>query len=166
MDLVDVDEAVLDELVAAAVGDAAPDEVTPQLTPGTEWTDERIAWLRELHRSRRTGLSGPAGEATWAIVTDGRVVGQVRLKRTDDPGVLETGIWLVRAVRDRGLGAQAIAAALQKAAEAGAQAVRADTTSANHPALGVLRRLGFRLQAGDGPGAVRAVVRLDGVPGG
>ena len=62
--LVAVDETVLHELVRTAVTDAAPDEVTPPLTPGPTWSPERIDWLRRYHRDRRAGLDGPLGEAT------------------------------------------------------------------------------------------------------
>lgn len=159
--LVAVDEAVLAQLVHAATTDAEADEVTPAVTPGGSWTPARVAWLRDFHRVRRAGLSGPAGEASWAVVVDERVVGAVRLKRTDERGVLETGIWLTRGVRGRGVGRAAMAAALRQAATWGARAVRADTTVTNAGALAVLAGLGFDLTpAGHGP-AVRARLLLE-----
>src|SRR5919107_335636 len=97
-----VDDAVLAAMVRAALTDAAPDEVTPPLTPGNTWTPERVQWLTRFHAARRAGLDGPAGEASWAVEVDGDVVGAVRLKRTAEPGVLETGIWLTRRVRGKG----------------------------------------------------------------
>lgn len=81
MTLVAVDETVLEKLVHAATTDAAADEVTPPLTPGSDWTPARVAWLRSFHRDRRAGLASSAAEATWAVVVDERVVGSVRLKR-------------------------------------------------------------------------------------
>lgn len=87
VDLRPVDEATLERMIAAALADASADEVTPPLVRGEEWTPERIDWMRTLHRERRAGLDGPAGEATWAVVADGEVVGAVRLKRTGEPGV-------------------------------------------------------------------------------
>lgn len=140
---------MLEQLVQVATVDASADEVTPALTAGNCWTARRVAWLRDFHRARRTGLAGPAGEATWAVVVDERVVGSVRLKRTETPGVLETGAWLTRAARGRGVGRAAAAAVLREAAAAGADAVRADTTTGNAAALGVLYRLGFRLVAAE-----------------
>jgi RimJ/RimL family protein N-acetyltransferase len=158
--LVAVDEAVLDELVRVATSDAAAEEVTPPLGADGGWTPARLAWLRSFHRDRRAGLDGPAQEATWAVVVEGRVVGAVRLKRTDRRGVLETGIWLSRRVRGRGVAGAALAAVLREAAAAEATAVRADTLAGNAAAMAVLRRVGFTLSpSGDGPD-VQAVLVL------
>jgi RimJ/RimL family protein N-acetyltransferase len=143
IELLAVDEAVLSRLVGAALSDAAPDEVTPPMA-GNRWGPERIEWLRRLHRDRRPGLDGPLGEATWAIGVDGEVVGAVRLKRMAEPDVLETGIWLTRASRGRGIGRRAIAAVVDRARALGAREVRADTSPQNASALAILRRLGFR----------------------
>jgi RimJ/RimL family protein N-acetyltransferase len=118
--LLPVDDAVLTEMVRAALRDADPDEATPPLTPGNTWTPERVEWLRRFHTDRRAGLDGPAGEASWAVEVDGDVAGAVRLKRTAEPGVLETGIWLTRGARGRGAGRRAIAALLEQAAVLGA----------------------------------------------
>ena len=110
-----------------------------------------------FHRDRRVGLSGAAAEATWAVVVGSAVVGSVRLKGTDEQGVLETGVWLTRSSRGRGFAVAAMAAVLRKAAALGARGVRADTTTGNTSALGVLRRLGFDLEPTDGD-RVRAVL--------
>jgi RimJ/RimL family protein N-acetyltransferase len=150
IDLAPVTEARLPLLVAAALAGAAADDVTPPVSPGPEWTGERVEWLRAFHRDRREGLAGPRQESTWAVVDvgddagpeDGRVVGGVRLQRTDDPSVLETGIWLVRDARSRGVGRQSLQLVLERARYAGAATVRADTTVGNAAALGVLRSLG------------------------
>jgi RimJ/RimL family protein N-acetyltransferase len=143
VELVPVDESVLTALVAAATSGAAPDEVTPPMA-GDGWSSARIEWLRRFHLDRRLGLDGPLGEATWAVSLDGSVVGAVRLKRTAEPAVLETGIWLTRGVRGQGTGRSAIAAVLEQARELGAREVRADTSRENTAALYVLQRLGFR----------------------
>lgn len=150
----------------AAAADAAPDEVTPPLTPGEVWTTERVEWMREVHRRARPGLDGPDGQATWAVVVDGAVVGAVRLRLTDEPGVLETGIWLTRGARGRGLGRLAVEAVLGRARELGAREVRAETSTGNGAALSVLRRLGFRTTAaGDRVDAVRTLQWTEGPPG-
>ncbi len=143
--LVAVDEQVLDQLVDAALAGAEPDEVTAPVPGGPGWSPERVEWLRRFHRDRRSGLGGPPGEATWAVVAGGRVVGAVRLGRTADPDVLETGIWLTRGARGAGVGSRAVGAVLARAADSGARAVRADTGTANGPALALLRRSGFQL---------------------
>lgn len=143
VELLDVDEAVLSRLVDAAVDDAEPDEVTPPMA-GPHWGPERIEWLRRLHRDRRAGLDGPLGEATWAVSLDGEIVGGLRLERTAEPDVLETGIWLTRSARGRGVGRTVIAEALELARQTGARAVQADTSPQNTAARHVLQRLGFR----------------------
>ena len=158
--LVAVDDTVLAQLVHAATTDAVADEVTPPLTAGSAWTSARVAWLRDFHRVRRAGLAGPAGEATWAVVVDEAVVGSVRLKRIEGSGVLETGIWLTRGARGRGVGRAAMVAALRQAATLGATEVWADTTVANAGALAVLRRCGFALTTADNGHDVRAQLLL------
>jgi RimJ/RimL family protein N-acetyltransferase len=139
-----IDEAVLARLVGAAVAGAEPDEVTPPLPSAGGWRPDRIEWLRRFHRDRRIGLDGPLGETTWAVVAGGEVVGAVRLKRVAEPDVLETGIWLARPARGRGVARAAIAEVLEQARAHGARAVRADTSPENAPAVSVLQRLGFR----------------------
>ena len=156
VELLDVDEAVLSRLVGAALSDAEPDEVTPPMA-GPHWGPERIEWLRRLHRDRRLGLDGPLGEATWAVALAGEIVGGVRLKRMAAPDVLETGIWLTRSARGKGVGRRAVAAVLDRAQELGAREVRADTSRENTSAIYVLQRLGFRTSVeGDRVTAVRS----------
>lgn len=149
--LAPVDEARLALLVAAALKGAEADEVTPPVTPGPAWTEERVDWLWAFHRDRRSGLDGPAREVTWAVVEvlpgdrqdSGRVVGAVRLRRTQDPAVVETGMWLVRDARRRGVGREAMGLVLDRAREAGAATVSAETTRGNIGAVSLLRSLGF-----------------------
>lgn len=157
VELLPIEEDVLAGLVEAATSDASPDEVTPPIA-GDDWGPERLDWLRRFHRDRRPGLDGPLGEATWAVSLDGTVVGAVRLKRTLDPEVLETGIWLTRGARGHGAGRIAVAAVLDRARELGATEVCADTSRDNAAALYVLQRLGFRTSpAGARVVAVRRV---------
>lgn len=144
--LAPVDKTVSPQLVQVAVAGTHPNEVTPPLTPGDEWTTERVDWLRSYHRARRGGLAGAEREATWAVVADGSVVGAVRLKATGRAAQLEVGAWLIRSARGRGAGQAALTALLRAAKEAGAQEVTAEAASQNSAALGVLRRLGFELQ--------------------
>jgi len=156
-----VDEAVLEQLVQAATSDAGANEVTPPLNSGEEWTPARIEWLRSFHRARRAGLDGPAGEATWAIVVADAVVGAVRLKRTDEDGTVETGVWVTRSARSSGIATAAVAAVLRRGAKLGVYAVRAETTAGNVGALPLLRRLGFELTPADDGSGLRAVLVLD-----
>ena len=161
VELVPVDEDVLERLVTVAVTDASAREVTPPVSAGEEWSPERVHWLRAFHRARRAGLAGPHREATWAVLVDGAVVGSVRLRRTVDPGVLETGIWLARG---RGTGARALAAVIATARSRGHVELRAETTGGNRAALAALASAGFTLAPADGAGAVVARVRLRGQP--
>lgn len=91
-------------------------------------------------------MDGPLGESTWAILTDSCVVGSVRFKRTETPGIVEAGIWLARRARRRRLGLSAMIELVQVAAARGAIGVRADTTVNNTAALRVLERLGFTIR--------------------
>ncbi|MDQ3765372.1 MAG: GNAT family N-acetyltransferase [Actinomycetota bacterium] len=159
--LVDVDELILEWLVNAAISDASANDVTAPVTLGDEWSPTRVAWLKDFHRNRRDGLSGPAREITWAILVGDQVVGSVRLKQTAVPGILETGIWLIRRVRGQGVGQRAMADVLQTAAALGALGVRAETTAGNEAALGMLRRLGFGLTLSSDGAEVEAVLMFD-----
>ena len=163
--LVAVDDDVLERLVLAATTDAAPDDVTPPLTPRDGWSPARLRWLRAYHRDRRAGVDGPHGEATRAIVVAGVVAGAVRWQRTTEPGAFEVGIWLRRSARGRGVAKAAVAAAAREAAGAGAQVVVARTTAANTSALGVLRGLGFATAPADPDGGVRATWQVNAGPG-
>ena len=149
VELFPIDEGVLVRLVEAATSDAAPDEVTPPME-GDGWNPARIDWLLRFHRDRRPGLDGSLAEATWAVSLDGVAVGAVRLKRTVDPAVLETGIWLTRSARGQGAGRLAVAAVLERARDLGAREVQADTSPDNTAALHVLQRLGFRTSPAGG----------------
>ncbi len=160
VELVSVDEDVLDELVKVATSDAAPDEVTPPL--GDSWNPRRVAWLRAYHRHRRSGLKG-GEEETAAIRVDGRIVGAIRLHRSDSeaPESLEYGIWLARSWRGLGLGATVLRLIVRRAYELGALRLIARTTASNSPAIATLRRAGATLQQ-RGDGTVHAEIPLDG----
>jgi RimJ/RimL family protein N-acetyltransferase len=159
--LVPVDDVVLEDLVRAATTGASADEVTPPLTPGGTWTIARTDWLRRFHADRRDGLGGRCEEATWAVVADGSVVGSVRLRRASSEGVLETGAWLTRAARGRGVGRAALTAVLGEATAAGGRRVQACTTADNGAALAVLQRLGFACTPQADGRAVRALLLLE-----
>lgn len=151
---------MLEALVHVALTDAAADDVTPPLTPGMGWTTERLDWLRAYHRDRRAGLDGPLREGTWAVLVDSVVLGSVRLQEIED-GVLELGIWLGRSARGRGLGADAVRAAVELARTTTAHTVVAETTTDNLAALAVLRALGFETADTGADHSVHASLRLD-----
>ena len=157
--LADVDESMLEGLLALARQDAAPEEVTPPLGNGSGWNTERIDWFVAYQRAASAGLDGPAGEKSWAVLCDGKPAGSVRLKRTAEPHTAETGIWLGRRFRGRKVGAAALQLVLAEARSAGLLQVVARTTAANIGAQRILSGAGAHLTHDDG-GAVSAAVGL------
>lgn len=169
--LLDVSEAVLAQLLELALRDADADEVTPPLGTAAGWNTDRISWFREFHRASAAGLDGPAGQKSWAISCDGQLAGSIRLRRTDtgpteaadggagagDAGAgdggaggwaLETGIWLARSFRGRGVGREALRQVKARAASAGAAVLVAETTAGNVGALALLKSAGAELETG------------------
>ncbi|HLQ81406.1 MAG TPA: GNAT family N-acetyltransferase [Brachybacterium sp.] len=155
----DVDDAVLDQLLRTAVQDAAAHEVTPPLTSGPAWTAERIDWFLDHHRRARCGVDGPAGEATWAVMLEGRPVGAVRLRRLD-ADTLETGIWLGRSARGCGAGTRAMQAVLARARQERAGVLRAETAAENRAMQTILYGLGFVPDLEAPPGRVSMSLSL------
>jgi [ribosomal protein S5]-alanine N-acetyltransferase len=154
--LVDVGEDVLEHLLAVAIRDADADEVTPPLgAPG--WNPERMEWFRAYHHTA-SGLDGPAQQKSWAISYAGELAGSIRLRRTG-PGVLETGIWLARGCRGRGIGHEALRQVKAHAAASGATALEADTTAGNGAALALLRGAGAELVFAESSRAAAARVK-------
>jgi ribosomal-protein-alanine N-acetyltransferase len=161
--LADLDDPMLEQLLELAQRDAAADDVTPPLGNGARWNAERSDWFRTYHRSAAAGLDGPASEKSWAVLCDGRPAGSVRLKQMDvgsaQQGTAETGIWLGRSYRGRGVGGAALRLLLAEARRAGLHQVAAHTTAGNIGAQRLLAAAGAVLTHNDGD-AVRAVVVL------
>jgi RimJ/RimL family protein N-acetyltransferase len=160
VELRQVDEEILEGLLAVAVGDAAPEEVMPPVSGPPGWTPGRQEAFRAWHRARRLGLAGPLHECTFAITHDGTIVGSARLARRDSPEALETGLWLARSHRGRGIGTAALRMLLDEAARAGARTVVADTTADNAAALAALRRNDATLTTSQNTGQVHARLPL------
>ena len=158
--LVDVDEGVADQLLQLAKRDAFPDEVAPPLG-GPGWNLERTAWFYSYHHAAAGGLDGPAGEKSWAVFRGSRIAGSVRLKRDTSAGIpsAETGIWLGRSFRSRGIGGAALHLVLEEARGAGISRVTARTLADNAGARRLLTPAGAQLMLDD-DGTVRAVVDL------
>ncbi|MFF3448306.1 GNAT family N-acetyltransferase [Streptomyces sp. NPDC002667] len=156
MEVQQVREESLEELLAVAVEDAAPEEVMPPVTGPPGWTTERQECFRSWHRARRPGLSGPLRESTFVITHNGKIVGSARLAFRDSHDVLEAGVWLGRSHRGLGVGTATLRLLLHEAARAGARAVVADTKSHNTAALGALRRNGATLVASQDTVAIHA----------
>lgn len=137
-------DELLEPLLSAAVAEAEPGEVMPPVPGPAGWTAARRDAFREFHRSHfGGGQVGPAGSIMYAVTVGGDVVGGVRLTRLDTPvGVVETGIWLGRSARGRGIASAALRAVLDEAVRLGAHLVVARTTPANRAAINLLRRSG------------------------
>lgn len=158
--LADVDEGVLEGLLQLARRDASPDEVAPPVG-GPGWDLERTGWFLSYHRAAAAGLDGPAGEKSWAVYCGGELAGSVRLKRdraADVPSA-ETGIWLGRSFRSRGIGAAALRLVLAEARRAGIRRVTARTLAGNDASQHLLASAGGQLRSDD-DGTVSAVVDL------
>ncbi|MCX6500354.1 MAG: GNAT family N-acetyltransferase [Arthrobacter sp.] len=172
--LLDVTEAVLELLLSVALHDADADEVTPPLGTAEGWNTERISWFRAYHHAAAAGLDGAARQKTWAITADGELAGSIRLGRVPDggtgrsehdggpasappgggpgpvqpaDGALETGIWLGRSFRGRGIGREALRLVTAQAVAAGARLLAAETTAGNTAAQALLRSAGAELAA-------------------
>jgi RimJ/RimL family protein N-acetyltransferase len=154
-----VDERNLEPLLSVAVAEAEPDDVMPPVAAPAGWSHARREAFRAFHRASFTGLTGPTGTQMYAILAAGEVVGMIRMARRDEPGTVETGIWLGRSARGQGLGAAALRELLNAAAAVGMHTVVAETTPANSGALSVLRKLGAKLRE-DGD-RVHAEISLD-----
>ncbi|MGN6440388.1 MAG: GNAT family N-acetyltransferase [Arthrobacter sp.] len=157
--LADVDRAVADQLLELAKRDASPDEVAPPLG-GPGWNLERTAWFFSYHHAAAGGLDGPAAEKSWAVYAGGHIAGSVRLKRDPDAAIpsAETGIWLGRSFRSRGVGSAALELVLAEARRAGLRRVTARTLVGNRGAQRLLAAAGAELTQDDG--TVLAVVEL------
>ena len=100
----------------------------------------------------RSRPEGPAWEKPGG--RGGTLAGAVRLKAVSVPGtaggslVLETGIWLRRSLRGRGIGREALRLVTVQAAATGAAVLTADTATVNAAARSLLA--GFATPADDG----------------
>jgi RimJ/RimL family protein N-acetyltransferase len=147
-----VDGGLLAELLRVAVAEAEPEQVMPPVGSGPGWTGARRDAFLRFHTERLGGLAGPRRTVMYAVIADGAVVGMIRMSARDPavdrnpPTVMETGIWLGRAWRGRGIGVAALRALLVEAVLAGAHTVVAETTAGNLGAVGALRRCGALLR--------------------
>ncbi|GIF68002.1 hypothetical protein Ais01nite_60370 [Asanoa ishikariensis] len=138
--LTPLDDALIERLLAVAVADATPEEVMPPVDGPAGWTPARQEFFRAFHRERSPGLAGPLRTVMYAVHADDDLVGMIRLTLEHDEA--ETGMWLARAARGRGLAAPALLALLEQAQRAGARTVSAETTPGNRAAQATLSRCG------------------------
>ncbi|MGA3541422.1 GNAT family N-acetyltransferase [Micromonosporaceae bacterium DT194] len=156
--LAPLDEESLEPLLSVAAAEAQPEEVMPPVSAPAGWSQARREAFRVFHRLHFGGLGGPTRTQMYAVVVAGAVVGMIRLCHRDEPGAMETGLWLGRSARGQGIGRAALRELLFEAARHGAHAVHATTTSGNTAALALLRDCGARLRSDDG--LVHAEIRL------
>ncbi|RKN38907.1 GNAT family N-acetyltransferase [Micromonospora endolithica] len=157
-----VDEENLEPLLSVAAAEAEPGDVMPPVEAPAGWSLARREAFREFHRASFGGLDGPSRTLMFAILSGGEVVGMIRMTRCDEPGTVETGMWLGRSARGQGIGLAALRALLIQAAGAGMRLVVAETTEDNFGALKVLEKCGAKLLENDGK--VRAEISLDSTP--
>lgn len=157
-----VDERNLEPLLSVAAAEAEPGDVMPPVEAPAGWSLARREAFREFHRASFGGLDGPTGSQMYAILVGGEVMGMVRMTRCDEPGTVETGMWLGLSARGQGIGAAALRELLNAAARAGMRAVVAETTPDNVGAIAVLQKCGAKLLE-DGE-KVRAEISLDSTP--
>jgi RimJ/RimL family protein N-acetyltransferase len=157
VDLVPVDEAVLEDLLALAVAEAQPGEVMPPASgesvtePRSTWTELRKGAFREYHRRCRVNPHTPVPEVTWAVRARGRIVGAARLAVVDgEPDVREVGLWLGRSYRGQGISGEVAYWALAAAQTMDAKRLVARTTASNSMARRSLERIGFTMVDDDG----------------
>lgn len=151
-----LDESLLADLLELAVGSAEPEEVMPPVAGPPGWTDIRRQAFVDFHRARFGGFAGPEATVMYGILTDGGIAGMIRLAKTSVPDEYETGMWLGRRYRGKGLAAAALRAVLAQARALGGAAVIAETTPENAAALGTLRSCGAELRDDRASGKVTA----------
>jgi len=121
--LAPVDERLLAPLLSVAVAETKPEEVMPPVEAPPGWSQPRRDAFCEFYRSHYRGLNGPTRTLTYGILCNSDVVGMIRMARSDGPDTLETGMWLGRSARGRGIGGRALRLLLDEAARTGARRV-------------------------------------------
>ncbi|MDJ0320242.1 GNAT family N-acetyltransferase [Pseudarthrobacter sp. PS3-L1] len=131
--LADVTTVVLPGLLRLALAQADADDVTPPRGATADmaggWNQDRIDWFLAYHHAA-SGLDGPTGEKTWAVLVDGELAGSVRLKSVGVDAA-ETGIWLGRTFRGQGIGSGAMELVLTAARAVGVTRIVASTATSN-----------------------------------
>ncbi|SEQ93426.1 GNAT family N-acetyltransferase [Actinokineospora terrae] len=139
--LVPLDEATTERLLSVAVHEARPTDVMPTQDGADTWTPATENAFREFHRSH---FHGANGTVMYAVESEGSLTGMIRMARVSQDEA-ETGMWLGRSARGKGIGTAALRALVAEAAAAGVRTIVADTTSGNSAALGALRTCGATL---------------------
>lgn len=158
-----MDEASLEGLLAVAVDDAAPEEVMP---PWPGHRDGRLNGRRPSGLGIALGAPGspPAPGVHLRDHSRRGDRGRGPPGRPRSGEALETGMWLARSQRGRGIGTAVLRALLDEAARAGARVVVADTTAQNAAALAALRRNGATLTSSEDTADVHAELTPRAMP--
>ncbi|MDM4721087.1 GNAT family N-acetyltransferase [Micromonospora sp. WMMA1363] len=155
-------ESNLESLLSVAAAEAEPGDVMPPVEAPAGWSHARREAFREFHRASFGGLAGRTRTQMYAILVGGEVVGMIRMTCCDDPGTVETGLWLGRSARGQGIGSAALRGLLNEAAAAGMRRVLATTTPHNSGAVSVLTQCGAKLREENG--RTYAEICLDSAP--
>jgi RimJ/RimL family protein N-acetyltransferase len=134
-----LDEALLVELLRAAVNDADPREVMPPVAGPAGWNAQRRDAFVRFHRVRSLGPE-PV-ESTFAITVDHVVVGAARLCPIGENAV-EAGLWIGRFHRGRGVGGAVLRQLVARARSAGFDALLVSTTPGNTAVHRIIAALG------------------------
>ncbi|WP_211239265.1 GNAT family N-acetyltransferase [Actinokineospora inagensis] len=139
--LLPLDEATTERLLTVAVHEARPVDVMPVQEATITWTPAAENAFREFHRSH---FEGANGTVMYAVEAEGSLTGMIRMARVSQDEA-ETGMWLGRSARGKGIGTAALRALVAEAAAVGVRTIVADTASGNSAALGALRTCGATL---------------------
>jgi RimJ/RimL family protein N-acetyltransferase len=142
------DDEDLAELFAAARAGIHPAGEMPFGIPWTDGIEQPDAAMRFLsyHWAMRAGVSPEAWSLQFAIVADGRVIGNQELRSDDFAGSRSvlSGSWLTASAQGRGIGTEMRAAVLHLAfAGLGALEARTSAWIDNEPSQRVSLRLGY-----------------------
>ncbi|MGX7828311.1 GNAT family N-acetyltransferase [Actinokineospora sp. 24-640] len=129
-----------ERLVAAAVAAAHPADVMP--AGHDSWSPA----ARAAYRAFLDGQLADAATVSYLVCAGDAVAGVIRLRGVD-AATAETGIWLGREARGRGIGKAAVLAVLEAARGLGYRVVVAETTADNAAAVGLLATCGAAIQA-------------------
>ncbi|HLZ38945.1 MAG TPA: GNAT family protein [Mycobacteriales bacterium] len=154
-----LDEHLLAALLETAVADSDPAAVMPTAEASAEWTPTlRDAFLR-FHRERSLADPGSRMETTYVVIVGSSVAGAARLQAHAGGESVDTGVWLGRSHRNRGIGTAVLRLVLAAARGTDARRLLAHTTADNLAAQHLLRRAGAHLEP-VGDGTVRATLEL------
>lgn len=139
-----LDQALLKDLLDAAVEYAEPGEAMPPVEGPAGWTPERKAAFVRFHEAR--SLVAESAEVTFAIVVGMRVVGAARLCPLKEPGrAVEAGMWIGRSHRGVGVGSAVLGHLLDRARADGFDALFVSTKPDNKAVHRLIASLGVDL---------------------